>query len=85
MAKYYMFRGTTGTAMMVTDDKSGAKLPKHPVGKWVFMKEAKLTLGTKKLGPPPEEVIAAIEKDGYYKISGTMTVKNKAAPKPGKR
>ena len=77
MAKYYMFKGTTGTMMMVTDDKSGAKLPKHPSGEWVLMKEVDLVPGAETIGPPPEEVVAAVEKDGFYKISGTMTVVTK--------
>ena len=54
------------------------QLPKHPVGSWVFMKQVELTPGAKTIGLPPEEVIAAIEKDGYYKISGTMSVQSKA-------
>jgi hypothetical protein len=32
MAKYYVFKGSTGTAQVVTDDNTGSKLPKHPVG-----------------------------------------------------
>ena len=33
MTELYVFRGTFGNAEMVTDDKSGKKLPPHPFGK----------------------------------------------------
>jgi hypothetical protein len=36
MRELYVFRGTTGHAEMVTDDKSGKKLPSHSFGEWVF-------------------------------------------------
>jgi hypothetical protein len=36
MTELYVFRGTTGHAEMVTDDKSGKKLPPHSFGEWVF-------------------------------------------------
>jgi hypothetical protein len=36
MTELYLFRGTTGHAEMVTDDKNGKKLPSHPFGEWVF-------------------------------------------------
>jgi hypothetical protein len=36
MTELYVFRGTTGHAEMVTDDKSGKKLPPHAFGQWVF-------------------------------------------------
>jgi hypothetical protein len=32
MTELYLFRGTTGHAEMVTDDKSGKKLPPHSFG-----------------------------------------------------
>jgi hypothetical protein len=72
-----MFRGTTGTAAMVTDDRSGDKLPKHPVGDWVFLKEVELIPGAKTIGPPPEEAIEAIKKDGFYRVAVTMSVETK--------
>jgi len=36
MTELHVFRGTTGHAEMVTDDKSGKKLPSHSFGEWVF-------------------------------------------------
>ena len=68
VAKYYFFEGTTGTALMVTDDKTGSKLPKHPVGSWVYLKDIELTPGSKgTVGESHDEVIAAIKANGYYK------------------
>ena len=67
MAKYYVFRGTTGTAQMVTDDRSGAKLPQHPFGKWVFSKQLNLKPGEHRIGASSDDIIAGVEKDGYYR------------------
>jgi hypothetical protein len=54
---------------MVTDDKTGAKLPKHPVGKWVFEREVNLTPGaTGTIGPSHDDAIAGVAKDGYFKV-----------------
>jgi hypothetical protein len=36
MTELYAFRGTAGKAEMITDDKSGKKLPPHSFGEWVF-------------------------------------------------
>jgi hypothetical protein len=67
MAKYYVFRGMTGTAEMVTDDRTGAKLPKHPVGSWVFSKEIYLEPGEHRIGASSDDIIAGVAKDGYYR------------------
>jgi hypothetical protein len=68
MAKYYVFHGTTGTAVMVTDDKTGAKLPKHPVGSWVYSREVELNRGEQgTIGASSDEVIDAISRDGYFR------------------
>jgi hypothetical protein len=66
MVKYSVFKGTTGTRIAVTDDKSGKKLPKRDFGDWVFARETDFVPGAKTIGPPAEDVIAAVEKDGYY-------------------
>lgn len=67
MPKYYVFRGTTGTAQMVTDDKTGAKLPPHPVGSWVFSRELDLKPGEHRIGGSSDDIIASVAKDGYYR------------------
>ena len=45
-----MFRGTTGHAEMVTDDKSGKKLPSHSFGKWVFSRTINVVTKTRLTG-----------------------------------
>jgi hypothetical protein len=67
MSKYYVFKGTTGTALMVTDDKTGVKLPKHPVGDWVLDRELDLKPGESRIGFSADEIIAAVTKDGYLR------------------
>ena len=69
MPIYYIFRGTTGTAQIVTSDKTGANLPKHSVGSWKFFREVELNRGSSgTIGPSHDEAIDAIERDGYFKI-----------------
>ena len=67
MAKYYVFRGTTGSAQMVTDDKTGAKLPKHPSGSWVFSKVIDIEPGQHLIGASADTIIANVGKDGYHR------------------
>ena len=66
MAKYYVFKGSTGTAQVVTDDNTGSRLPKHPVGYWIFSKELDLKSGENRIGASSDKIIAAVAKDGYY-------------------
>lgn len=66
---YYIFRGSTGTVKMATDDKTEKKLPKHPVGKWVFEREVNLVAGaTGTIGPSHDDAIAGVAKGDYFKI-----------------
>jgi len=82
MPKYHIFKGTTGSAQIVTADKTGANLPKHPVGKWAYMKPVTLNRGSRGVGPSHDEAIDAIERDGYYKIpSGKTSPKKQIAPR----
>ncbi len=50
MTELYVFRGTTGNAEMVTDDKSGKKLPQHPFGEWVFSRTITVATETRLIG-----------------------------------
>jgi len=82
MTKYYMFRGSTGTAQMVTDDRTGAKLPKHPVGAWIFSRELELKPGGHSPGGSHDDIIAAIAKDGYYQWPHPEPSEEKAKTPP---
>jgi hypothetical protein len=67
MAKYYVFHGTTDSAQMITDHKSGKKLPEHPVGSWVFAKEIDIQPGQHLIGASTDTIIANVAKDGYHR------------------
>lgn len=68
MARYHIVHGSTGLMVMVTDDPSGKKLPKRPVGKWLYFRPIELNRGDKaRIGASSDEVIDAIERDGYFK------------------
>ena len=67
MTKLYVFQGTCGKAQMVTDDKSGNKLPPHAFGKWVFSKTTNIEVGTRLVGAADAtQLLANIAKDGYH-------------------
>ena len=72
MTELYVFRGTTGHAEMVTDDKSGKKLPSHPFGEWVFSRTINVVTGTRLTGGVGcGQVLANVSKDGYHHLAGT--------------
>jgi hypothetical protein len=67
MTELYVFRGTTGNAEMVTDDKSGKKLPRHPFGEWVFSRTIVFNTETRLIGGGDcRQVLANVAKDGYH-------------------
>ena len=67
MTELYVFRGTTGNAEMVTDDKSGKKLPPHPFSQWVFSITIVVVTGTHLTGGVDcHQVLANVAKDGYH-------------------
>ncbi len=67
MTELYVFRGTTGNAEMVTDDKSGKKLPRHPFGQWVFSRTIVVATETRLIGGVDcRQVLANVAKDGYH-------------------
>ena len=67
MTELYVFRGTTGHAEMVTDDKNGKKLPSHPFGEWVFSRTINVVTGTRLTGGVNcAQVLANVVKDGFH-------------------
>jgi hypothetical protein len=66
MTELYLFGGTCGKAQMITDDKSGKKLPPHPFGEWVFSKPIDVTPATHLLGYDASQLLKTIAKDGYH-------------------
>jgi hypothetical protein len=51
---------------MITDDKSGKKLPPHPFGQWVFSKPINIVAGTRLRGADTRQLLANVAKDGYH-------------------
>jgi hypothetical protein len=66
MTELYLFRGTCGKAQMITDDRSGKKLPPHPFGQWVFSKPINVDTGTRLRGTEAGQLLANVAKDGYH-------------------
>jgi len=64
---YHVFKPTTGTGRVVTDDKTGGKLPKRVLGSWEFEREVTIDAdGVPIIGADSDDVIAGVKKDGYY-------------------
>jgi len=66
MTELYLFRGACGKAQMITDDRSGKKLPPHPFGQWVFSKPINVDAGTRLRGTEAGQLLANVAKDGYH-------------------
>ena len=67
MTELYVFRGTTGHAETVTDDKSGKKLPSPSFGEWVFSRTINVVTKTRLTGGVDcAQVLANVTKDGYH-------------------
>ena len=67
MMELYVFRGTTGHAEMVTDDKSGKKLPSHSLGEWVFSRTINVVRKTRLTGGfDCVQALANVMKDGHH-------------------
>ena len=64
---YHVFKPSTGRARMITDDKIGAKLPKRRTGEWIHDGDLEITPGgDTSIGASSDDVIASIQRDGYY-------------------
>ena len=64
---YYIFKPESGRARLLTDDKSGAKLPKRRTGEWV--RDGQLEIrpdGNTSMGASSNDVIANVQRDGYF-------------------
>lgn len=64
---YYRFHEADGSAAVITDDITGGKLP-QPTSSW---KADGLTVviagGRERFGVEPSEIIACIQRDGYFR------------------
>ena len=63
---FYRFHELGGRAIAITDDITGAKLPKVP-GAWKADGQTDVSEGGRmRLGHRPEEIIATIGRDGFF-------------------
>lgn len=63
---YYRFHQSDGPAVAITDDRSGAKLP-NIGSEWKADGLTEVTIGgRKRFGVEPAEIIASIEREGFY-------------------
>jgi hypothetical protein len=64
----YRFHEADGSAIAITDDVSGARLPK-PTSGWIADGLTEVVAGGRmRFGVDPAEIIAVIEKDGFYLV-----------------
>ena len=66
MTELYVFRGTTGHAEMVTDDKSGKGLPPHAFGRWVFSRAINVQEKRTLRVASTAQVLANVARDGFH-------------------
>ena len=67
MTHYHVFQAVPGIQMAVTSDSTGKKLPKPPSGGWYPMRTLVVEAGGGPLiDADSDEVIAAIDRDGYF-------------------
>jgi hypothetical protein len=63
---YYRFHEANGPAVVITDDITGANLPKSQSA-WKADGQTQVAArGPRRFGVAPEEIIAAIARDGFY-------------------
>jgi hypothetical protein len=69
--KYHVFRAGSGNQMAITDDETGAKLPRRK-GAWVYDRpmEINVTDGPR-TGANSSEIVSAVEQDGYFILPQT--------------
>jgi hypothetical protein len=65
--KCYVFRASRGTGQAVTDDKTGAKLPKRSVGTWVYDRDVDIEPSDEpRFGSNSQDIVNGIQQDGYF-------------------
>ena len=64
---YYIFEDTTGMGMAVTNDRTGAGLPKQSGGNWRLLGEIDIACWDRPriTGASSREIADGVAKDGY--------------------
>jgi hypothetical protein len=64
--KCHLFRAGRGNQMAITDDETGAKLPKRE-GAWIYVRRMIIQpMDGPRIGASSSEILSAIERDGYF-------------------
>jgi len=64
--KYHIFRAGVGNQLAITDDETGAKLPKK-TGAWVYDRPMEIErTDPPKVGSNSSEIVSAVERHGYF-------------------
>ena len=64
--KCYVFHAGVGKQMAITDDETGAKLPKQ-AGAWAYDREMDIkATDAPRIGANSSEILSAIKRDGYF-------------------
>ena len=80
--KLYKFQASTGMGTALSKDQTGANLPARTLGGWLPQGtlDIQATDGPR-IGADSAEIIAAIERDGYYVSSAKIVTQVKVVPK----
>jgi len=72
LMQYYIFRARLGNEMAITDDHTGAKLPRTRAA-WVYDRPIEVKRDDPpRLGAGPSEIIGAVERVGYLILPKTI-------------
>jgi hypothetical protein len=62
----YVFNARVGNQTAITDDETGAKLPKR-TGAWIYDRKMEIKVTDEpRTGGNSSEILIAIERDGYF-------------------
>jgi hypothetical protein len=69
---YYIFRARVGNEVAITDDHTGAKLPKR-TGAWVYDRPIEINpTDPPRIGANSSEIIDAVDRAGYLILPKNM-------------
>jgi len=80
----YRFRESTGRGEALTDNRTGAKLPKRKVGEWVFVGDMDINrTGATLFGASRQDIVDGIARHGYFLLPQLKTSEKDESKKKG--
>jgi hypothetical protein len=73
---FHQFTATPGTAQALAGDRAGSRLPKLTSGVWRYLKQVDVGKPNGESPVGANEVLAAIEKNGYFLWPETPTTRD---------